>query len=51
MQDKVYELGMIILACGPTSLRFRPPLDITPAEVDEGLELIARALDLVTRKP
>ncbi len=45
--DKAYELGLIILPCGHRSLRFRPPLDITAAEIDEALEIIRRAVDLV----
>jgi L-lysine 6-transaminase len=41
--EKAYELGVIILGCGEQSLRFRPPLDVTAEEVDEALELLARA--------
>ena len=43
--DHAFELGVIILPCGTHSLRFRPPLDITTAEVDEALGLVARAID------
>jgi L-lysine 6-transaminase len=43
--DQAYELGVIILPCGTRSLRFRPPLDITAAEVDEALALVAKAMD------
>ena len=42
--DKAYDLGLMILGCGHRSLRFRPPLDITQAEIDEALELLARAM-------
>ena len=42
--DKAYDLGLMILGCGHRSLRFRPPLDITRAEIDEALELLARAM-------
>ena len=42
--DKAYELGLMILGCGQVSLRFRPPLDITTAEVDEALDLMRRAV-------
>ncbi len=45
--DKAYELGMVILPCGQRSLRFRPPLDITTAEVDEALDILRRAIDIV----
>jgi L-lysine 6-transaminase len=44
---KAYELGMVILPCGQRSLRFRPPLDITAAEVDEALDIIRRAIAVV----
>jgi L-lysine 6-transaminase len=47
---KCYELGMIILPCGTKSLRFRPPLDITAAEVDEALATIGRATEVATAK-
>ncbi len=48
--QKMYELGAVILGCGVRSLRFRPPLDITTAELDEGLALVRRALDQATLK-
>jgi len=47
---KAYEFGMIILPCGVSSLRFRPPLDITSAEVDEALEILQRAIVASARK-
>jgi len=39
-----YEEGMILLGCGPASIRFRPALNITREEVEEGLEKIGRCL-------
>lgn len=48
--NKAYDLGMIILPCGTRSLRFRPPLDITAAEVDEALDILGKATDAVTAK-
>lgn len=48
--DKAYELGMVILGCGHVSLRFRPPLDITVAEVDEALDILRRAVELSRAK-
>jgi L-lysine 6-transaminase len=48
--NHAFELGLIILPCGTRSLRFRPPLDITEAEVDESLEVLGRAIDLATAK-
>ena len=43
--DRAFELGMIILPCGTHSLRFRPPLDVTAAEIDEALEVLKRAVE------
>jgi L-lysine 6-transaminase len=43
--ERAYALGLIILPCGHRSLRFRPPLDITAAEVDEAIDIITRAID------
>jgi len=48
--DKAYELGLMILGCGHVSLRFRPPLDITVAEVDEALDIIRRAVEVSRTK-
>ena len=44
LRDRMFEQGAIILGCGTLGLRFRPPLDITAAEVDEGLGLIRSAI-------
>ena len=43
--QKMYDLGAIILPCGTRSLRFRTPLDVTTPELDEGLDLVRRAVD------
>jgi L-lysine 6-transaminase len=48
--DKAYELGLMVLGCGHVGLRFRPPLDITAAEVDEGLDILRRAVELSRAK-
>jgi hypothetical protein len=49
--DKAYELGMIILPCGRRSLRFRPPLDITSAEVDEAADIIGQVARALAVRP
>jgi L-lysine 6-transaminase len=46
---KAYEFGMIILPCGVSSLRFRPPLDVTSEELDEALAIVRRAIDAAVR--
>lgn len=40
---RAFALGMIILPCGTHSIRFRPPLDVAPAELDEAVDLLRRA--------
>jgi L-lysine 6-transaminase len=42
--DMAYEMGVMILSCGSRSVRFRPPLDITIDEIEEGLDVINRAM-------
>ena len=46
LMDKAYELGLMILGCGKRSIRFRPALDITSAEIDEALDLVRKALKM-----
>jgi L-lysine 6-transaminase len=42
--QKAYDLGAVVLGSGPRSVRFRPALCITEAELDEGLAVVERAL-------
>ncbi len=48
--QKAYEAGVVILGCGTRSIRFRSPLTITEAEIDEGMDLLARAVREVARE-
>jgi L-lysine 6-transaminase len=48
--DQAFELGMIVLPCGTRSLRFRPPLDTTAAEIDEALATLRRAIEKAAQK-
>jgi L-lysine 6-transaminase len=41
--DEAYEMGMMILSCGKLSVRFRPPLDVTAAEIDEAIGILEAA--------
>jgi len=43
------DLGLLVLTCGPEHqvIRWIPPLDVTPAEIAEGLELFGEALRTV----
>jgi len=49
VRNAMYERGVIILGCGTRSLRFRPPLDITSAEVDEALDLLRTSVRKVLK--
>ena len=48
LRDKViaaaYEQGVIVIASGPTSIRFRPPLVITKEALAEGLEKLRSSI-------
>ncbi len=44
LTGKAKENGMLIVGCGPNSIRFRPPLNLTRAEVDEGIEILEKSL-------
>ncbi|MCP9290583.1 L-lysine 6-transaminase [Gracilimonas sediminicola] len=35
--------GLMILSCGPNTVRFRPPLTITQDQIDEGLDILEKA--------
>ena len=48
VKQQTYEEGAILLGCGTRSIRFRTPLTITEAEVDEGIACLRRAIDTVT---
>jgi 4-aminobutyrate aminotransferase-like enzyme len=37
----------LIVGCGVRSVRFRPPLNLTRADVDEGLAIIDKTLGQV----
>jgi L-lysine 6-transaminase len=36
--------GLLVLACGLRSIRFRPPLNLSAAEADAGLEMVRKTL-------
>jgi L-lysine 6-transaminase len=41
---KTNEKGLILIGCGERTIRFRPPLNISIAEVDEGIGIIRSCL-------
>lgn len=44
--DEAFHLGLLLLPCGLSTVRFCPPLCLTDPQVETGLEIVARALDL-----
>jgi L-lysine 6-transaminase len=42
--DVLLEKGLLMLGCGPRSVRFRPALNLSAAEADAGLEIVRRSL-------
>jgi L-lysine 6-transaminase len=44
VRKKAYEKGLVILGSGDRSLRFRPPLNISEKEVDEGITILRESL-------
>ena len=42
-----YSNRLLILGCGERSIRFRPPLNITKEELDEGLKIIKNVLNSI----
>jgi L-lysine 6-transaminase len=43
-QDRMLENGLLLLGCGERSIRFRPPLNLAPAEADAALEIVRKSL-------
>jgi L-lysine 6-transaminase len=43
-KDAIWRNGLIVLPSGERSVRFRPPLNLTAAEADAGLDLVRKSL-------
>ncbi|MBI5060189.1 L-lysine 6-transaminase [candidate division KSB1 bacterium] len=50
MRRDFYEAGVVLLPCGIRSVRFRPPLTISPSEVQEGLSIFQKSLARMTKE-
>jgi L-lysine 6-transaminase len=44
LRDGCMNKGLIILPSGERSMRFRPPLNVSSAEIEEGIAIIAEVL-------
>jgi 4-aminobutyrate aminotransferase len=47
--QNAFEAGLLLISCGPSSIRMTPPLNISPDLVDEGLTLFESALTKAER--
>ena len=45
LADNILNEGAMMLGCGKRSIRFRPHLNITSNEIDQGFDMIDRALN------
>ncbi len=43
-QDRMLANGLLLLGCGVRSIRFRPSLNLAPAEADAALEIVRKSL-------
>ena len=43
-RNKLYSNNLIVLGCGATTIRFRPPLNISSDEIDEALDIIKKTV-------
>ena len=49
LRTKAYEEGLILIGSGDHSIRFRPPLNLSKEEVDEGFSIIRGALREISK--
>ncbi|MEB3206278.1 MAG: acetyl ornithine aminotransferase family protein [Vampirovibrionales bacterium] len=47
--NRCFELGLLVLGCGESSIRLSPPLTITPEDADKAVSILAQALADVSR--
>ena len=50
VMNACFERGLMVLPCGPNSIRFSPPLNITQQEADTAVEIFAESLFDVEKK-
>jgi L-lysine 6-transaminase len=44
LKGKLYGNHLLVLTCGSTTIRFRPPLTISSEEIDEALEIVEKTV-------
>jgi 4-aminobutyrate aminotransferase len=49
--DRAYYNGLLLLACGKSTVRFMPPLSVTRAEVDEAIAILEQTINECSAVP
>ncbi|GAB4578525.1 MAG: acetyl ornithine aminotransferase family protein [Anaerolineales bacterium] len=49
-EELAFEHGLVVMGCGPSTVRMAPPLCLTKAQADEGLAIFEEALTLAERE-
>ncbi len=49
--DRAYYNGLLLLACGKSTVRFMPPLSVTRAEVDEAVAILEQTIHECSAAP
>jgi len=44
IKEKALEKGLMLIGCSDRTIRFRPPLNLSKAEADEGIDILRRCL-------
>jgi L-lysine 6-transaminase len=44
LKEKALEKGLMLIGCGDRTIRFRPPLNLSKSEADEGINIIRQCL-------
>ena len=49
--ERAYHNGLLLLACGKSTVRFMPPLSVTRAEVDEAVAIMEQTINECSAAP
>jgi L-lysine 6-transaminase len=44
LKKKALEKGLMLIGCSDRTIRFRPPLNLSKVEADEGIDILRRCL-------
>jgi len=51
LRHVLYEYGLALLGCGDRTIRFRPALNLSLAEMEEGFDMLRAGLQKLVKKP